>query len=220
MTCSYDQICEDGFSTVFLWDVVPGASIVQYEHAWIFPGPSLRFTLWKGWCNRRGQLFAPPIYFWQNLDNLTKDIQGLKLHSPDARSILLIVIIVPAWPLKMFRSTTINRHESVPAPPHPMMPRWHHLHPHGIRIHFPSVRIQDRNQRHHNTLGRGQGVLSIAHKNGWLKPGYACSSGWYASKAVDANLKIAPKNEDWITWNVNCKIINSRPAFSWPNMCI
>ena len=48
VTFSYDQICEDGFSTVFLSDVVPGASIVQYEHAWIFPGPSLRFTLWKG----------------------------------------------------------------------------------------------------------------------------------------------------------------------------
>ena len=103
----------------------------------------------------------------------------------------------------MFRSRTINQHKSVPAPPHPMMPRWHHLHPHGIGIHFPSVRIQDRNQRHHNTLGQGRGVLSIAHKNGSLKPGYACSSGWYASKAVDANLNIAPKNEDWITWNAN-----------------
>ena len=80
---------------------------------WLFHGLSLRCCSWCVNCtirarmdfpwtistiyimervmHRRGQLFAPPIYFWQNLDNLTNDIQGLKLHSPDARSILLIV---------------------------------------------------------------------------------------------------------------------------------
>ncbi len=148
-----------------LWDVVPHASFVQYKHPCFFSWAISTIYIVEMVMHARGQMFAPTNLSLTLTDNLTKDFNSIHLMSFNLWRCLINMI----QPTQVGTGFPHNTHHAPPAP-HPMMPRWHHLHPYGIGIHFPSVRIQDRNQRHHNTSGRRRGILGqFATKHGSLK---------------------------------------------------
>ena len=134
-----------------LWDVVPHASFVQYKHPCFFSLGHLYNLHCGNGDAHKGSDVCPhqSKSDTHNLDNLnlTKDFNYIHLMFFN----LWRCLINNIQPTQVGTGLPHNTHHAPPAP-HPMMPRWHHLHPYGIGIHFPSVRIQDRNQRHHNTL--------------------------------------------------------------------